>query len=80
MSGYEIARWRAYFEAKDRSLEKIDVLFARLYAIAYGAIGADVKTEDLFIDWDAKPVKIDQKTMMMMLAKALGAEVRYVNG
>lgn len=45
-----------------------------------GALGWDFKTDDLFIDWDAKPVKIEQKDMMMMLAKALGAEVRYING
>lgn len=78
MTGYEVARWGAYFEAKDQQIEKIDLLFAKLYATVCAVVGAECNPEDLLINWDPKPVKVDQKELMMMLATALGAEVRYV--
>lgn len=54
------------------------MLFAKLYATICAVVGAECSPEDLLINWDPKPVKVDQKDLMMMLATALGAEVRYV--
>lgn len=78
LSGWELARWQAFFEAKEKRRDKIELYLGRLTYILANQWGENMEIEDALFDWDNEknqPEKIDQESLMYALAAAFGAKI-----
>lgn len=78
LSGWELARWQSFFEAREKRRDKIEIYLARLTYFVANMWGENMDADDVFIKWDEddKPQdNLTQEQLMFALAHGLGAKI-----
>lgn len=76
LSGWELARWQSFFEAREKRRDKIEIYLARLTYFVANMWGENMDADDVFIKWDeSAPTKVNEEDLMMALAHGLGAKI-----
>lgn len=76
LSGWELARWQSFFEAREKRRDKIEIYLARLTYFVANMWGENMDADDVFIKWDeSAPAKVNEEDLMMALAYGLGAKI-----